>query len=276
MKGQWIGVYSGTNSGTIIVNIDEKRDCFEGCVYLKEDNEKLLGTTVLFTTKSKGQDFHFSTSGIYPTDPRNGLPIFQEELRKKIIEEKCLENVPFSKKADVSGHFDDFSLKLEWSTDIGVSGSTVIQKSQADQPSKLCKSEMDWGGFKNHVLELEKDQFLFRGQNKPWRLRTSFHRYGRANLYRFLQEDIQILHRHLSARTKHVFDLGIPNENGAFFNLVQHHGYPTPLLDWTYSPYVAAFFSYRGLSNQDTEKSSSENKVRVLVFDQAQWEKDFG
>jgi hypothetical protein len=85
----------------------------------------------------------------------------------------------------------------------------------------------------------------------------------------------KMLHKHLSARTKHVFNLEIPNENGAFFNLVQHHGYPTPLLDWTYSPYVAAFFAYRGISNENAAKAGSDEKVRIFVFDQAQWRSDF-
>ncbi len=91
---------------------------------------------------------------------------------------------------------------------------------------------------------------------------------------RFLANDIQTLYRHLSQRTTHIFNLNIPEQNGAFFNLAQHHGYPTPLLDWTYSPYVGAFFAYRNVRNSDAVAASDDEKVRIFVFDQMQWKRE--
>jgi hypothetical protein len=65
------------------------------------------------------------------------------------------------------------------------------------------------------------------------------------------------------------------DENGAFFNLVQHHGYPTPLLDWTYSPYVATFFAYYHVKNSEAAKAQRDDKVRVFMFDQKRWRSTF-
>jgi hypothetical protein len=104
-------------------------------------------------------------------------------------------------------------------------------------------------------------------------LRTAFHRNGRANVRRFSADDIPVLYRHLSSRTKHIFDLTVPDQLGAFVSLAQHHGYPTPLLDWTYSPFIAAFFSYRRRLTEH-EIDGSDDKVRIFILDLNAWATD--
>jgi hypothetical protein len=42
-------------------------------------------------------------------------------------------------------------------------------------------------------------------------------------------------------------------------------------LDWTRSPYVAAFFAYRTVSKLDLERATSDTRVRIHVFDLAAW-----
>ena len=37
---------------------------------------------------------------------------------------------------------------------------------------------------------------------------------------------------------------------------LRHHGFPSPLIDWSYSPYVAAFFAFRDDSAGKPEKRS--------------------
>lgn len=270
MNGQWIGNYTGTTNGLIVANIDERRAHYQGVAYLNEQDKNLPSVAALFRTTDKSQDFQFRTDAILPVNPISGIPDAWDRVKGHYS-----SDVVLSEYADVHGSWDDSTLSLKWTTSVCVEGECVLPRTKAGDDSDLVPLEKGWNDYKTYVSSLEGRRYLFRGQANPWRLRSSFHRAGRADLTRFLNEDIQTLHKHLSARTKHVFNLEIPNENGAFFNLVQHHGYPTPLLDWTYSPYVAAFFAYRAISSEQAANAYENDKVRILVFDQFRWRTDW-
>lgn len=222
MQGQWTGAYSGSNAGHIVVNIDDRGTHYEGVTYLLESVAGLPSSAAFFRTDDKSPQFKFVTQAILPISPHSFLPEPWASVQGLFP-----PGTTFPDTAQVSGSFGGNTLNLSWFTNIGTHGSCALPRSMADQPSRLLPLSKSWVAYKAYVAGLEGRRYLFRGQNRPWRLRTSFHRTGRANFHRFLDEDIQVLYRHLSARTKHVFNLEIGNENGAFFNLVQHHGYPT-------------------------------------------------
>ena len=165
----------------------------------------------------------------------------------------------------------DNRLHVNAVSNIGVTLAAVLEKSPEDGESKIRGQRMSWNEFKSHISSISKFKYLFRGQQRTWRLCTSFHRRGRYRISEFTSKDVRQLHQRLSAITSHFFDLTQPDQNGAFFNLLQHHGYPTPLLDWSHSPYVAAFFAFR----DRPIGYCGDEVVRIYVFDNQEWQKRF-
>lgn len=91
-----------------------------------------------------------------------------------------------------------------------------------------------------------RGKYLFRGHcDQNWKLETTFDRMfkdqTKATRLQIAEELLQLFKRGLE-------DEDIPSEvrgsDSMFLALGQHYGLPTRLLDWTKSPYIAAFFAY--------------------------------
>jgi hypothetical protein len=264
MQGQWVGEYNSQNPGRIIINIDAVPGCYQAVAYQHPNTQTIPRTVVRLLTDNRNQVALKRTNDLHTLHPDTGMIVPWEQIKDRYSTDTLM-----SKWIDVHLECSEKFLEVRWGTDIGLIGQCKLHRTKGGEPSELNAKQMTWQEFKNYIESIRGRKLLFRGQSEPWRLRTSFHRHGRANLERYLYEDIPQLHKHLTARTKHVFDLTDQLQFGAFMGLVQHHGYPTPLLDWTASPYVAAFFAYRGVNRYP--RPTGTERVRILTFDQDKW-----
>jgi len=110
-----------------------------------------------------------------------------------------------------------------------------------------------------------KTTFLFRGQREAkWRLYGKLQRYWiseklglRFGSYQSLLEKMISLGRQ-EYKQKYIEFLGEEHEDAdndiAVLSFLQHHGCPTPLLDWTYKFQNALFFALDGLENEVRKK----------------------
>ncbi|QZN90449.1 FRG domain-containing protein [Idiomarina abyssalis] len=261
MVGQWIGRYQGSADGRLMINIDQVGSHLEGVAYVMPDDRNLPSSVGRFATKSTGNE-HVSEAFINPVDPRSGFQCQWDDIKHLYSDQ-----VHHSSEAKISLKLENEKLIVVANSSEGFYWESTLSRPISNSQSKVTSTVKSWKDFKDYLSGFSKSKYLFRGQREPWRLRTSFHRKGRYRISEFTSKDVKQLHKRLSAITKHYFNLEVPDQNGSFFNLLQHHGYPTPLLDWSYSPFVSAFFAFRDLP----QNYDGDGYVRIYIFNSEAW-----
>jgi hypothetical protein len=103
-----------------------------------------------------------------------------------------------------------------------------------------------WDDFLSMVTDSLYVNWAFRGQRNDASLHTSiaryFHNFG---IHRDAWPDQEERILRIFKRKAHVFlkSPPAPDDDFQWLALMQHHGAPTRLLDFSWSPYVAAFFA---------------------------------
>lgn len=166
-----------------------------------------------------------------------------------------------------------------------------------------------WDEFEGHIkkdyklleiakksdLELYPSDILYRGhRSASWKLETTLQRFTNATSCiekEFTEANyhhvMRILEQYICSLTSNRFMVGEhvdrptrlgPPTSYELMIYLRHHGFPSPLMDWSKSPYVAAYFAFEAAQNgQDvaifafqeygtTGKLSTPNEPTIEVY----------
>jgi hypothetical protein len=184
MKGQWIGKYVGDAEGRVMVNIDSVDGGYEAVAYINPSTPGLPATVAYLDIMSSAPE-QSVRAYLNPVDPRTGNQCTWENI-KHLFE----DGVVHSESADVKLRIVGDDLDIDAVSNIGVTFKAVLKRPPETDGSKIAGDRMSWSQFKEYISGISKSQYLFRGQMKPWRLCTSFHRRGRFRINEFIRKDV--------------------------------------------------------------------------------------
>jgi hypothetical protein len=242
MFGQWRGWIKGTNNGELLLNVDRDRPT-RGRIQVADGVAPFIA------------DVAISVSGMIVTGQLSNVVAFPP-----------LSGKTYPTTGTITGTITGNQLAGVWTTDTPSSGTFSLMEVEV-QPAMAATMQHSWDQFVTWARSKAGDaDLIFRGQSSAtYPLTTTFHRAGRRDMVRYVNEDVLSLKRSVEAATASAFQLDRDDDKGTLLNIAQHHGFPTPLLDFTHSAFVAAYFAFSGVR---ARREKDENAfVRVFALD---------
>ena len=138
LKGQWIGKYSGTNTGMGVIDLDEFDDHFSGTALAWDDNPTLSNSFVRIRTSSKSTTQHLTKLPLIPIDAVGNIVSPENVNRLK------LNNILMPATVDIDLRLHEDVLSIQWSSSIGTAGGATANatKTRGALPSELVTTRV--------------------------------------------------------------------------------------------------------------------------------------
>lgn len=125
-----------------------------------------------------------------------------------------------------------------------------------------------WAEFTDSIAEPSYKGWAFRGQgDAAWRLMSTLGRYLNAYIEEKYWEAQEERINRVFQRKAHLFLTHVPDRSDTFqwLALMQHHGAPTRLLDFTWSPYIAAYFALERTTTQGAVWAVNPKRLVIVT-----------
>lgn len=141
----------------------------------------------------------------------------------------------------------------------------ILLKSWEDFEEKLKEIDKQFKELQRQEQRSTIEYPLYRGvSDSEYHLESTLDRIKKEMGLSDYLEIIEIIHKHVVTCTGKEWNLKTKVKLGRFdlpayefMAYLRHNGFPSPLIDWTRSPYIAAFFAFEDIYS---------NKEHVAIF----------